>query len=255
MGESRMAPFPDEDEMSGPTRDETDLVRERYERRRRGGVHAKYGALLPHSVCFRQEKERGLVRLFRRLERDLGPVQSLRVLEIGCGNGANLVDLLRLGFQPENLVGVELLEDRARDARRVLPGATQVHVGDATKVAMADESFHLCFQSTVFTSLLDPSFQEVLAATMWRLVKPGGGVLWYDFVYDNPSNPDVKGVPISRVRALFPEGKVSFRRMTLAPPIARRVTRIHPGLYQLFNALPLLRTHVLAWIGKGVSGG
>ena len=26
-------------------------------------------------------------------------------------------------------------------------------------------------------------------------------------------------------------------------------------LYQVFNALPLLRTHVLAWIGKGVSGG
>ena len=124
-----MVPFPDEYEMSGPTRGETDLVRERYDRRSAAGVHAKYGALLPHSVCFRQEKERGLVRLFRRLERDLGPVQSLRVLEIGCGNGANLVGLLRLGFQPENLVGVELLEDRARDARRVLPEATQVHVG------------------------------------------------------------------------------------------------------------------------------
>jgi hypothetical protein len=24
---------------------------------------------------------------------------------------------------------------------------------------------------------------------MWALTKPGGGILWYDFVYDNPRNP------------------------------------------------------------------
>ena len=35
-----------------------------------------------------------------------------------------------------------------------------------------------------------------------------------------------------------------------APPLARAVTRIHPALYRWFNALPLLRTHVLAWVEK-----
>ena len=85
---------------------------------------------------------------------------------------------------------------------------------------------------------------------MWRWVKPGGGVLWYDFTVDNPRNPDVRGVPLARVRALFPEGRVQARRITLAPPIARAVTRVHPSLYTLFNTLPPLRTHVLAWIEK-----
>ena len=42
-----------------------------------------------------------------------------------------------------------------------------------------------------------------------------------------------------------------FRRLTLAPPLARAVTRVHPGLYTVFNALPWLRTHVLGWlVGK-----
>jgi hypothetical protein len=38
--------------------------------------------------------------------------------------------------------------------------------------------------------------------------------------------------------------------VTLAPPLARAACRLHPALYPLLNALPLLRTHRLAWIGK-----
>jgi hypothetical protein len=48
---------------------------------------------------------------------------------------------------------------------------------------------------------------------------------------------------------------LSYRRVTLAPPLARAVTRIHPGLYRCFNVLPLLRTHVLAWVEKPGSHG
>jgi hypothetical protein len=75
-------------------------------------------------------------------------------------------------------------------------------------------------------------------------------VLWYDFTVDNPRNPDVRGVPPGRVRQLFPAGRIDVRRVTLAPPLARRVVRWHPALYTAFNALPLLRTHALCWIAK-----
>ena len=89
---------------------------------------------------------------------------------------------------------------------------------------------------------------------MWRWVAPGGGVLWYDFVVDNPRNPDVRGVPLARVRQLFPQARVVSRKVTLAPPIARLLCRLHPGLYPLANALPLLRTHVLVWLEKPATG-
>ncbi len=78
-------------------------------------------------------------------------------------------------------------------------------------------------------------------AQAWR------GCLWYDFTFDNPRNPDVRGVPLSRVRALLPEARIAARRVTLAPPLARTVCRFHPSLYTLLNVLPLLRTHLLAW--------
>lgn len=77
-----------------------------------------------------------------------------------------------------------------------------------------------------------------------------GGVLWYDFIYNKKENPHVRGVPVYVIRELFPEGRVRFWRLTLAPPIARFVTQIWPGLYTVFSMIPLLRTHVLCWIQK-----
>jgi hypothetical protein len=46
---------------------------------------------------------------------------------------------------------------------------------------------------------------------------------------------------------------VQARRVTLAPPLARAVCRVHPALYAPFNLVPWLRTHVLAWIAKPTS--
>ncbi|MDR1473039.1 MAG: hypothetical protein LBI41_00530 [Lactobacillales bacterium] len=84
---------------------------------------------------------------------------------------------------------------------------------------------------------------------MWKLLKPGGAVLWYDFAFDNPKNPDVKGVKLSEIKSLFPDAEISCKKVTLAPPIGRKLTKIHPSMYGCFN-LPFLRTHLLCWIKK-----
>ena len=111
-------------------------------------------------------------------------------------------------------------------------------------------SYDIVYTSTVFSSILDDSFQLMLAERMWSLLKPGGFILWYDFIYNNPWNQDVRGVKLRRVTELFPLGTLRCHKLTLAPPISRVVTRIHPRLYGLLNALPILRTHVLCEIEK-----
>jgi SAM-dependent methyltransferase len=187
----------------------------------------------------------GLLRQHGR--RDLG---ALRLTEVGCGSGGNLLELLRLGFGAAHLTGIELLPERFAQACEALPQALTLMQGDASVAPIAAGSQDLVLQSTVFSSLLDGAFQQQLAAAMWRWLRPGGAVLWYDFTFDNPRNPDVRGVPLARVRELFPEGRIDARRVTLAPPLARMVCTSHPSLYTLLNALPLLRTHLLAWIEK-----
>lgn len=223
--------------------DEAERVRERYARR-----SVQYDPMSRWMYMSRQELERALIRVLGRELRM--PVNATRLLEVGCGAGSNLLQFLRLGFRPDLLVGIELLEDRVRAARQVLPQSLVVHQGDALAAVLPSDGFDVVFQSLVFSSILDTDFRARLAARMWQLVKVGGGVLWYDFTYDNPANADVRGVPVAEVRRLFPGGEFKFSRLTLAPPISRRVVALGPGLYSLFNSVPFLRTHVLCWIGK-----
>jgi SAM-dependent methyltransferase len=235
--------------MAGPaTQDarEAQAVRERYARRL--VQDTRYSLLNPAALLAVQERQRAMLRLFKRL--GWGDLSIRSCLEVGCGTGSNLLELIWMGFAPEHLAGIELLPERHSAARDRLPAAVQLTLGDATQCAIAPESADIVMQATVFSSLLDDAFQQRLADVMWRAAKRGGGVLWYDFTVDNPRNPDVRGVAMSRVRKLFPHARIDARHVTLAPPIARAVTRLHPGLYSLFNTVPLLRTHVLCWIGK-----
>ncbi len=226
--------------------DEARAIAERYARRQPGDL---YDPLRPEVLRARQERERALAGLLAR--RAKAALRELRLLEIGCGHGDNLLELLRLGFDPAKLVANELLPERAASAKSRLPAAVQLLAGDASTIELPEASFDLVLQSTVFSSILDDAFQQRLAQRMWRWLKPGGAVLWYDFTVGNPRNADVRGMPPSRVRALFPAAaSIDARRVTLAPPLARRVVRLHPAAWNLLNALPPLRTHWLAWIAK-----
>ncbi len=225
--------------------EEPHAVAERYARR---DVGDRYSILRPDVWQSVQERQRAMLGLFAR--EGLTDLSTLRLLEVGCGAGGNLLELLRLGFAPAHLSGIELLPARFAMARQVLPTALNLIEGDALQADVASASLDIVFVSTVFSSLLDEVFQQRLAAAMWHWLKPGGAVLWYDFTLNNPRNPDVRGVPLARVRALFPQGRVKAQRVTLAPPVARLVCRLHPPLYTVFNTLPLLRSHVLAWVSK-----
>ena len=182
---------------------EPDAVRERYARRAASDL---YSPLRPDVWQTLQERQRAMLRLFARL--GWADLSALSLMEVGCGTGGNLLELLRLGFAPERLSGAELLPERVAQARRVLPASVALFEGDALAMNLAAASHDVVLVSTVFSSLLDDAFQQRLADAMWSWLKPGGGVLWYDFTVDNPRNADVRGVPLARLRRLFPHGQV-----------------------------------------------
>ncbi len=224
---------------------EAQAIVDRYARR--GAADPRYSMLNPDVWMTLQERQRVVLRRFATQGLDL---PGVCLLEVGCGEGGNLLELIRMGLAPERLTGIELIEQRFNVARQRLPQALQLHWGDALAAELPVDSQDIVFVSTVFSSILDLATQRSLAAAMWRWLRPGGAVLWYDLAVDNPRNRDVRGVPRARLRELFPQGRVEAQRITLAPPIARRVCRLHPSLYTVFNTIPLLRTHLLAWITK-----
>ena len=229
--------------------DERELaeIHERY-RRRSAFAPDRYSPFNPEALVRVQERQRVMLRLLRNV--GLRSIAGLDVIEVGCGSGGNLLELIGFGADPTRLVGNELQADRIESVRERLPVAVRLHAGDATTLPLADASFDVVLQSTVFSSILDAGLRQRLAASMWRWLRPGGGVLWYDFTVNNPANRDVAGVPLRVVRELFPQGAMTVRRLTLAPPVARRVVAVHPSLYTVFSLLPPLRTHLLCWIKK-----
>jgi len=171
---------------------------------------------------------------------------ALKLIEIGAGTGYNLYFFTRIGFALNNIWANELLDDRFETLKSNFP-AIHCEAGDAT-LLNHPEVFDIVFQSTVFTSILDEHFKKNLANTLFKMTKPGGLILWYDFRFDNPRNKHVKGIGKKEVRSLFPDAKtIKFTKLTLAPPIGRRVFK----LYNFINfVFPFLRTHVIAEIYK-----
>jgi SAM-dependent methyltransferase len=111
--------------------------------------------------------------------------------------------------------------------------------------------FDLVCQHTVFTSILDPVLRQQIASEMARVLRPGGAVLWYDFLYDNPRNPDVRGAGAKEIRDLFQSFDIHLSKVTLAPFIERRLPKLGlPLWYWLLTSLPPLRTHYLALLVK-----
>ncbi len=198
---------------------------------------------MPH-----QERERKLIT--KILYPFLSPANKMKILEVGCGAGYNLHILLGLGFMPQNLFGNDIIPDRIEQAKTFLPSNVNLLLEDAASLPFPNSYFNAVYASTVFSSILDEEVQTLVSKEMWRLIKPGGGVIFYDFIYNNPNNQDVRAVKIKKIKTLFPDGKLNTWKITLAPPISRFVTKIHPYMYNVFNIFPILRSHVLCWIQK-----
>ena len=194
------------------------------------------------------ERYRETLRLFQA--HGYHPLSKLQILDVGCGDGVMLRQFMQWGAWPENLAGIELRPEPVEKAGRLNPNL-DLRCGSAIELPWPDDSFDLVCQHTVFTSILDKAMKRQIASEMTRVLRPGGSVLWYDYFYNNPSNPDVRGVKAKEIRSLFPDFEINLRPITLAPPIARRIPNaLLPGLYPLLAALPFLRTHYLGIFTK-----
>jgi ubiquinone/menaquinone biosynthesis C-methylase UbiE len=231
-----------------PFSSETQRIVAAYEQRKSTVPADRYSVFNPGNTLDSQELEREILALLARENFD--PSREKLILEIGCGTGACLREFVKWGALPDRLVGIDLLSERIEKARKLCPGGIRLECGNAARLEFPNDFFDLVLQSTVFTSILDRSLRHAVAAEMLRVLKPNGFIIWYDFHWNNPRNPDVRGIRAREIHELFSGCQVCMHRVTLAPPIGRVVGRHSPLLYMLLSRTKILCTHYLALIKK-----
>ena len=222
-------------------------IEKEYARREKEIAPNYYSLEQPGNFYIYVQRLKEVLEMLKREK--MWPLAGKKILEIGCGAGQWLADFEMLGAEPGNLHGVDLLPEKIERAKKRLPAAV-LHAGEAAKLPWPAGKFDLILQSTVFTSILDPEYKVAAAKEMLRVLKPGGVILWYDFRFNNPWNPNVKGIEKKEIAALFPGCSVKTKKLTLAPPIARTLAPVSWILCLLLEKISLLRTHYLAVIRK-----
>lgn len=142
-----------------------------------------------------------------------------------------------------------MLEDRIEIAKSTNPNIN-FKCGNATHLPYKDEYLDIVIQFTVFTSIFREEDKKDIAKEMIRVLKKEGIILWYDFSYNNPRNPDVKGIKKKEIVNLFPNCEFTFKRVTLAPPLVRFIAPRSWLLCYLLEKLSFLCTHYLVIIRK-----
>lgn len=172
-------------------------------------------------------------------------LSTLRVLDVGCGNGNWLRQIHAWGASAANLHRIDLLPDRIEMARQLGP-EIDYRVDSGWQLPFEDGSLDLVTANTVFSSILDSRARQQLAGEMVRVLAARGRLLVFDFRISRPDNRDTIGIHRREMRRLFPGFKWHTRSLDLAPPIIRRIAPVSPVLAILLEAwCPFLRTHAL----------
>mgnify|MGYP000946325221 CR=1 FL=1 len=224
---------------------ELDRIRKVYVTKDGSPVYARaYCPLGQVELGYHLEQLRALGTLLREAGHDT--LTNLRVLDVGCGAGRLLGDLIGLGADPGDLVGVDLSPERIATARKLHPGVVfQCVAGDG--LPFEDRSFDLVTQSVVFSSIHEHLLRERLAAEMQRCLRVGGYVFWWDLPHLVDTDIMARLDPLS----LFPGLPARVVKASWCPlpsaGIPRRLWRIPLGW--ALDCFSGRRTHKAALLG------
>jgi ubiquinone/menaquinone biosynthesis C-methylase UbiE len=223
--------------------DEVQRIRDVYGKRREklGGIYSRF---------FSRQREREIKEAVTR--EGFTSLLEMKILDIGCGNGAILTYFLKEGVPQENLYGIDLSPERIEEAKRLYPGIC-FSCGNAEKLPYSNEFFDIITQSTVFTSILDIGMKKEIAFEMIRVLKEDGVIIWHDYRFNNPLNRDARGIGKRQIMNLFPGCAFNFKLTNLNPFIARPLSRFSLKLCEILEMASFLLTHWLVIIRKNDS--
>lgn len=229
---------------------EYERSRSQYEARDAVGGQSEFWRLSnPVVVHLMQERERAVLHGITRMKIQLS---QANILDVGCGTGSEFASLLRWGAKREQLHGVELSPHRAEVAAQL--GLADVLLVDGEKLPYKDSSFDIVIQNVVFSSIIDESARVSLADEIFRVLKPGGLIIWYDATNSRSRDPNFRDVPKIAVEKLFPEISWNWQKLTTHLGLLRRVNYFFgESAMRAFDLLNICKTHKIGFGRKAIN--
>ncbi len=160
----------------------------------------------PLGKLLRNHDTDNIVRALNHLEIDLN---TLKILDVGCGYGFWLRYMVELGAHPGDLTGVDLSPERIDIAKGLNPAINWIH-NEGTTLPFAPGSFDIVMQFVVFSSIHDTDSRKFLSREMCRVVKPNGMIFWIDL---KKKRTNLHGFNDLQVSELFPDFRVIYRKL------------------------------------------
>lgn len=196
-----------------------------------------------------QAEERLFLDTLRK--QGLRTLAGYRILDVGCGYGYWLRRFAEWGARPQDLHGIDLLEDRIQLGRqRTLPGI-DLRCGNAARLEFIDATFDIVSIFLMMSLLPDEAMRLRVGAEVSRVLKPGGLVLWYDFRYPPPRGGDgMIAMTRKRIAQAFPDFELHLRSASAVPPITRRIARYAWPLCTMLDSISFLNAHYVGTMIK-----
>lgn len=177
------------------------------------------------------------------------PPAALKICDVGCGSGRDLMSWRNFGVPESNLAGTELVPDRAARTRSAVPDA-DIRVVLGVDLPFADSTFDITSASLVLSATPSRANRARLMTEMARITKPDGLVLVYDFVISKPWNPNVRRVTARELASLWRRPDNTHGLGPFLPGLEVAL-RLPTAARQILIAL-LPRTHRL-WVWRVIA--
>jgi SAM-dependent methyltransferase len=201
-----------------------------------------------HSDVELWHRARLLIEACRSLRQIPKSIETLQVLDVGCGVGRSSRLLVDLGVKPSNLLGIDFRETAVVYARQMNPAIRFQHIPRLEDWPV--EEFDLAVQCTVFSSIPSGSLRRQTAALMERSVGKMGYILWWDLL----TALNFAGGDKLDPAELFPFRKlIDARNVTLQPDMHEcfgRIRGIGPWLSFVLSRFGHHPTHTIALLGS-----
>lgn len=155
---------------------------------------------------------------------------NYKVLDVGCGSGSSLKQMMDIGFPPGQLYGIDKTEEDIEKGKKEFPNI-HFRCGNAQITEYDSSFFDLVFESTMFI-MLDNNTSQNIACEMMRIVKPKGYIMLIDWQY---GKKQYNALSKKRITEMFEVGLMTevicSKNGALLPPVGRFLSKHIPALY------------------------